>query len=120
WKIYKNSPPTCGSQTPASSGNATSPGTSSIYTGNGADADNDPLTFNWTINGTTAPSSELNVFNASTSSQATFTPTAAYMGSNLLTMSISDGTDQSSCSWTVGVSGTCAVSGTNPTAPGPV
>ncbi|MBS1958109.1 MAG: hypothetical protein JST80_01425 [Bdellovibrionales bacterium] len=119
WTIYKNTPPTCGSQTPATSGNSTSPGAATIYTGNATDTDGDPLTFNWTVNGSAAPS-VLNVFNASTSSQATFTPNGSYMGANALAMNITDGTDSTSCTWNVSVNGTCTISTTTPTTPGPV
>lgn len=120
WTIFKNTPPTCSSQTPASAGNSSSPGLGSVYTGNASDGDNDALTFTWKVNGSTVSNAILSSFTAPTSSQATFTPTAAFLGANTLSMNISDGTDQTACTWNVTVNPQCTISATTPVTGSPI
>ncbi len=120
WSVYKNTLPDCSSQTPAAMGNTMSPGNSMILTGYGNDSDGDALSFAWKVNNNSVASSVLNTFNGMTSSQATFTPTTSFLGANNITLDINDGTDVTSCSWTVGVAGSCSIASTTPTAPGPV
>ncbi|MBS1962732.1 MAG: hypothetical protein JST04_10980 [Bdellovibrionales bacterium] len=120
WTIYKNSAPTCGTQTPATTGNSMSPGGSLVMTGAASDADSDTLSFAWKVNGATAPTSELNVFNGVGQSQATFNPTVAYLGSNQISMNVSDGIDTTACTWSVGVAGSCSISSTTPSNAGQV
>ena len=114
WTIYKNTAPTCGAQTPAVTGNSMSPGGSLVLTGAATDADTDTLAFAWKVNGATVPTGELNVFNGIGQSQATFNPTVAYLGSNTLSMQVSDGTDITACNWSVGVAGSCSIASTTP------
>lgn len=120
WTVTKNAAPTCSSQTPAVNGNSMGPGSPMILTGHGNDADGDPLTFAWTVNDQIVNPPELTTFMAATSSQATFVPTAAFLGVNSIKMSITDGLDTTMCNWNVGVAGSCSIAATTPTAPGPV
>jgi len=119
WTIYKNTAPTCASQNPAATGNAMGPGGSLLLTGTASDSDGDNLSFAWTVNDTTVATSVLNPLIGLTSSNATFVPTGAYLGMNSVKMSISDGLDTTTCAWTVGVAGSCTITSTSPTAPGP-
>lgn len=120
WTVTKNSPPTCSQQTPAATGNAMAPGGSLVMTAWGADADGDTLSFDWQINNASPLTGTLSLFNGIGSSQATFTPTSAYLGTNTVSAMISDGYDTSSCSWTVGVAGSCSIASESPAAPGTV
>jgi hypothetical protein len=120
WTIAKNNAPICGVQSPAVTGSQLSPGASLVLTGAGSDLDSDPLTFSWKLNNAAVASSVLNVFSGPSSSQATFTPALANIGSNTVTMTISDGVDTTTCNWDVAVSGSCAIASTTPAAPGPI
>lgn len=119
WTIAKNTAPSCASQTPAATGNAMGPGGTLLLTGSAGDADGDALSLNWTVNDATVATSVLNPLIGLSSSNATFQPTGAFLGVNSIKMNISDGLDTTSCAWTVGVAGSCTITSTTPTAPGP-
>lgn len=114
WSVVKNNPPVCGSQTPAATGNSMAPGANMVLNASASDADGDAMTFSWKINNAAASSSILNAISNSTSSQAIFTPTSSYLGSNSLVLAVSDGVDTAQCSWTVDVSSGCSIASTSP------
>ena len=114
WILRKNQAPTCTSQTPDATRSALAPGASLTLTGSGADADNETIQFHWKVNGATVAASLLSPFDGKASSRATFTPDTTLLGVNTIELRLSDGIDETSCRWTVGVSASCTIASTMP------
>ena len=117
WTVVKNTAPLCASQTPNALGNVVAIPASFSLTANGSDADTDPLTFAWSLNGTVPGAGVFATLSGSSSSQTSFTPTTSHIGNNSVLATISDGLDSNSCEWTVKVLPTCTISGFTPTTP---
>lgn len=103
WAVDKNIAPLCASQVPLATGNsmtsAQTLGLSAVIT----NTDSDPLTVNWTLNGTT--SALFGSKNATlTSISSIFAPAAGVIGNNLpLKAVVNDGYDSAECSWFVDI-----------------
>lgn len=121
WTVLKNSPPTCLSPTPASyTGNTLAiPGTMSFGMVAG-DANADPLTFTWKVNGVSSSPSLGTPTSGGSASLVNFTPSGTNIGNNVIGLDISDSFDSVQCSWNIAVSGDCAVSGESPSTAGQV
>lgn len=116
WTIRKNTPPTCTSQTPASTGQTLGVGANVALTANGSDADLDPLSWTWTVNNAAPASGVLSTISNSSQSQGIFAPNSQLVGANTVTGTMSDGYDTATCSWSVTVSSTCVITGAVPSA----
>ncbi len=103
WTVYRNTPPSCDSQTPLSSGNSISYTNTLNLTGNALDADSDPLTFSWQFNSNTLPALFVSTTSNASSSTTVFTPTLAERGNHSISLMIDDGYDTSYCTWAVTV-----------------
>lgn len=103
WTVVKNSPPTCGSQIPASAGNTMTHTVNLALTANGSDANADPLTFAWKLDNNSQPSL-FAITGTAPQSLATFDPTLSQVGNGrIITAEMTDGYDTGSCQWTVNI-----------------
>lgn len=103
WTVVKNSPPTCGSQVPASAGNTMNHTSNLSLTANGSDANSDPLTFSWKLDNNTQPTL-FTVTGVAPQSLATFDPGLAQVGNGrIITAEMNDGYDTGSCQWSVDI-----------------
>jgi hypothetical protein len=114
WTVYKNSPPVCSSYVPATSGSNIGVGASLAFSANATDADQDPLTFSFQVNGESELSSVLTTSSTSNSGHATFNPDSTFLGANTISMLVGDGTDVTTCSWSVEVNGACSIASESP------
>jgi hypothetical protein len=108
--IRRNSAPIITGFVPSTSTNTVSQGGSLSLSVTAVDPDTDTLSYTWKINGATA--TEL----AATGASATFTGAAAFLGSNSVTVDITDGYDTVTRAWTVLVVAPVAISSWSPTA----
>jgi hypothetical protein len=115
WTITRNTLPACGSGSPAYAAPvAVSIGSPQSFQVIGAsDTDGDPLTFSWTLDGTSVAALVTDI-SSSNFSQATFSSTGAHIGSRTVSAVLSDGYDTQLCSWTANVAGSCAITSTTP------
>ncbi len=103
WTVVKNSPPTCGSQVPASAGNTMNHTSNLSLTANGSDANSDPLTFSWKLDNNAQPTL-FSVSGVAPQSLATFDPGLAQVGNGrIITAEMNDGYDTGSCQWSVNI-----------------
>jgi hypothetical protein len=114
WTVKKNKAPDCVSQLPNPTGSIISLPSSLNLTANGSDADNDALTFSWKLNNRLASDVFSGLISGSSASTVTFTPKVSLVGNNTITAEISDGLDQTSCEWTVNISGDCGIASSAP------
>lgn len=103
WTVVKNSPPTCGSQIPASAGNTMTHTVNLALTANGSDANADPLTFAWKLDNNSQPSL-FAITGTAPQSLATFDPTLSQVGNGrIITAEMTDGYDTGNCQWSVNI-----------------
>ena len=115
WTITRNVLPTCGTGSPSyASPVSVSIGTPQSFQVIGtSDADGDPLSFSWNLDGTSVAALVTDI-SSSNFSQATFSATGAHIGSRTVSAVINDGFDTMLCSWTTQVAGSCAITSTTP------
>jgi hypothetical protein len=123
WTVNKNTPPSIGSQSPTSTGSSLTYLSNLTLSAIVTDAENDPLTATWLLNGSSAPT----LFTPSSSGstyQAIFQPTAAQIGTQTITLQMSDGYDTSTVNWSINVTdpstvtvSSCTPGSTSPGAP---
>ncbi|MFZ9596552.1 MAG: hypothetical protein ACO3A2_10795, partial [Bdellovibrionia bacterium] len=115
WSVIRNTPPTCDTQTPTPGSTAVGVGGSVNLGVSGSDANGDPLAFTWKSNGSVVNPTYFTISSPSaTASQVAFTPNSSFLGSNTVSVEISDGLDVTPCSWPVSVVNNCTVSSSNP------
>jgi hypothetical protein len=115
WTITRNNLPLCGTGNPVyPTPISVSIGTPSSFQVLGAtDPDGDPITFSWTLDGTSSAALTTDI-SSTNFSQATFNSTGAHIGARTVSANISDGYDVKVCSWTANVAGSCAITSTTP------
>lgn len=114
WTLVKNTPPVCGSQTPATTGQSYSAGSGArVLTANVSDANSDTLNYTWSLNGSTNVNLTT-LGNTATSSSASFTPDIATVGTNLIAVNVNDGYDSTQCTWAINVTGACTLTTFSP------
>ncbi len=116
WSVRKNTPPTCASQTPASTGITYALGSTNLLTAQASDTENDTLTWAWTLNNSAAPAGVLTAVASNLTSFATFNPISGSVstGLNNIVATLNDGYDTGSCSWSIQVAPACSLVSTNP------
>jgi hypothetical protein len=115
WTITRNQAPTCSAQTPAAGGNTVGVGGNITFQATAGNPDADSLTYSWQYNGGAANGSVFSTSAAGNNAQAVFTPTAGYVGNGQsVGVTISDGYDNASCSWTTNVVNSCSISSAFP------
>ena len=100
--VRKNSQPVISGTSPGITGNAVNIGSSLGFSAIANDADGDPLSFAWKLNGVLAPSL-FSVSSSATGSSATLTPTMSQVGSATVSLEVSDGYATSTYSWNVDI-----------------
>lgn len=116
WNLTKNTPPSCGIRNPSATTVSLAVDSTGAFSVSPTDAESDPLTFSWLLNGSTpAPAIFTSISNA-TQTLGNFTATSAFLGTNALTANINDGYDTTACNWNVGVATSCSLSSASPAA----
>jgi hypothetical protein len=113
WTVIKNSPPTC-AQSPAATGSQTSVNSTLNLTANVSDANNDPVTWSWKLNGSATTSPPVSVVNGTNTTTAAFTPNSANIGFNSFELRLDDGYDTATCTWSTQVKPECQISSQSP------
>lgn len=119
WNLVKNSPPACGTLSPATTTMSMAQGGNQVFQSTVSDSDGDAFNFTWKVNGSTS-SALLSLGNTLSSSSAQFSPTISNVGNNNIALNIDDGYDTVSCSWNVAVTGDCSVTGNSPATGSPI
>ncbi len=119
WTVLRNTPPSCLSPTPNSyTGNTLAIPASMNFGMVASDANSDPLTFTWKVNGVAGAPSLGTPTSGGNASIISFTPSGPNIGNNIIALDVSDGYDLAQCSWSVNVSGDCAVTSESPSTSG--
>lgn len=108
WTVIKNAAPTC-SQSPAATGSTVAVGGNISFAATSTDSNSDPLTFNWTVDGSVVSNVILNPTTVGNVSTGVFAPSAIYSGTRNVKATISDGYDTTDCTWTTSVSPVCSI-----------
>ncbi|MBL7669232.1 MAG: hypothetical protein JNM39_01990 [Bdellovibrionaceae bacterium] len=115
WTVTKNTPPTCASQNPASSGHIFGVGAVQPFVANITDPNaGQSLSFDWRLDGSPPGGAYFGISSGPSSSTGTWTSTSGQVGTHNLLVNVSDSYDTVACSWPVEVLRTCAVSSASP------
>ncbi|MBX9767873.1 MAG: hypothetical protein K2X47_11425, partial [Bdellovibrionales bacterium] len=114
WTVLRNIAPSCASQSPGTATVTVGVGGFIDLDGVGSDANGDPISFSWSVNGTPA-GSQFAISNTATTAHARFSPDSSNSGTNNIKAVISDGLDASNCSWVVQTVPVCQIATSNPT-----
>lgn len=101
FNIIRNAPPVIANPSPAASSLKMNYAVPQVFTVDASDLNGDSLTYTWTLDG--AISGAINDSPTGGGSQAIFSPTTAMVGSHILRVSVTDGTETASQQWTVEV-----------------
>jgi hypothetical protein len=115
WNITKNSPPVCASQVPANSGSNLAVSSTQAFVANMSDANSgQSLSYSWKLNGNVPSATYFTSTDSAASSTGTWTALNSQVGSNTLSVNVSDGYDPVTCTWPVDVLRNCTVSSATP------
>jgi hypothetical protein len=119
WNVTKNIAPMCAQNPLNSSTINVGAGGSRAFIVTATDSDaGDSLSTAWQLNGQSVSASILNPTSSGSTSGSTFTgtfnPTAGQIGANIISATLSDGYDTTSCSWNSQVFNNCSFSSSFP------
>ena len=128
WTVVRNAPPTISTQNPTSLGNTITSTGNITLSAVVSDSNSDSMTASWLLNGGTAAglfaATPSGVVNSGTTVQAVFSPTSAQIGTNVVTLKVNDGYDDTTITWTITVTDnstatvtSCSPGTTSPGAP---
>ena len=101
FNVKRNAPPTISNPSPNLTSVRLNYETIRAFSVDVTDANGDPLSYTWRLNGSTHPA--LSSTNTGTGTQAIFAPNSSLLGTNTIEVIASDGTESATRSWTVQV-----------------
>jgi len=116
WNIIKNTTPTCDSQTPGPSGLTIGVGNNQNLSLTVGDPDlSQNYSYTWRMNGSELTSGFLSINPPSgKTTSALWVPISDQVGSNIVSVQVSDGFDSRTCSWNTTVLPDCVITQSNP------
>lgn len=118
WNISKNQVPTCDTQSPGASGLTLGVSSSQAFSLTVGDPDvGQSYNYTWRMNGSELTAGFLSIDPpAGKTTSATWVPNVGQVGSNILSVLVSDGYDTRTCSWNTTVLPDCVITESNPAA----